>query len=472
MANLKVSLHNIIPLTEARDHFSQIVNEVQRDKLYVLTKGGKPVVAIIDVKYLETVSGGSINAGQVEEEIQKDPVKVGRTPMIKLNSTPFQPSGNPINPKPYSPNPIANPASDSSSQPKPIVPEVNSPFKPIFGQNPNNSSSTDLKTPMDNNLGAKPVAPNQTPSNGPLKINFQPVAKPAVSSANMSDAPKPNPTPTTPQNNNSPFNQPKPSYTPSIPSTPTSANNSSNPISTPSNPVSSPSTSSQLDKPLPKPLDSTPVTPTIVNPSSPTPSNNSAIPKPVTPNTPLNQPPTPSATAAPSAVPTFGGIPTPVVPKPIMPSTPSNPEPSAASTSINPTPVTPNNYPKPVSTPTATPPSNSPFTQPSKASTPAPQDSISVSNTSPLSDLPPRPVTSPITGPLSQSAPMPTPTTDAKPLVMPSGLGLNNAATIPDNSSGNSINVIPSFNNSGTPKPNPAPLNSGSADDVDDMALD
>ncbi|KKQ72439.1 MAG: hypothetical protein US94_C0043G0004 [Berkelbacteria bacterium GW2011_GWB1_38_5] len=41
---LKVSLENIIPLTEARDHFSQIVAEVQKDKLYVLTKGGKPAV--------------------------------------------------------------------------------------------------------------------------------------------------------------------------------------------------------------------------------------------------------------------------------------------------------------------------------------------------------------------------------------------------------------------------------------------
>jgi len=63
---LRVSLENIIPLTEARDHFSQIVNEVQKDKLYVLTKGGKPAVAIIDVKYLEQISGGNVNPGHVE----------------------------------------------------------------------------------------------------------------------------------------------------------------------------------------------------------------------------------------------------------------------------------------------------------------------------------------------------------------------------------------------------------------------
>lgn len=32
MNELKVSLENIIPLTYARDHFSQIVAEVQKDK--------------------------------------------------------------------------------------------------------------------------------------------------------------------------------------------------------------------------------------------------------------------------------------------------------------------------------------------------------------------------------------------------------------------------------------------------------
>lgn len=81
--SLKVSLENIIPLTEARDHFSQIVTEVQKDKLYVLTKGGKPAVAIIDVKYLETLTGGQVKPEHVEEEIMKDPAKVGRTPMIE-----------------------------------------------------------------------------------------------------------------------------------------------------------------------------------------------------------------------------------------------------------------------------------------------------------------------------------------------------------------------------------------------------
>ena len=78
---LRVSLENIIPLTEARDHFSQIVNEVQKDKLYVLTKGGKPAVAIVDVKYLEAITGGNVNKDYVKEEIKKAPEKVGLAPI-------------------------------------------------------------------------------------------------------------------------------------------------------------------------------------------------------------------------------------------------------------------------------------------------------------------------------------------------------------------------------------------------------
>jgi hypothetical protein len=43
---------------------------------------------------------------------------------------------------------------------------------------------------------------------------------------------------------------------------------------------------------------------------------------------------------------------------------------------------------------------------------------------------------------------------------------------MPANNSGNSVDVIPSLNNSETPKPSPAPLNGSNTDDLDDMALD
>ncbi|MCL5410465.1 MAG: type II toxin-antitoxin system Phd/YefM family antitoxin [Patescibacteria group bacterium] len=105
---LKVSLENIIPLTEARDHFSQIVNEVQKDKLYVLTKGGKPAVAIVDVKYLEHITGGEAKVENVKEEIKKAPEKVGLPPMVEHS-------------KPVTPNPTPPIQTTPPPPPKPPV---------------------------------------------------------------------------------------------------------------------------------------------------------------------------------------------------------------------------------------------------------------------------------------------------------------------------------------------------------------
>lgn len=105
MEELKVSLENIIPLTYARDHFSQIVGEVQKDKLFILTKGGVPAVAIMDVKYLETITGGGIKKEEIQEEIKKAPEQVGLPKMIEHPSTPFKTSPSPA-PSPAQPPPI------------------------------------------------------------------------------------------------------------------------------------------------------------------------------------------------------------------------------------------------------------------------------------------------------------------------------------------------------------------------------
>lgn len=111
---LKVSLENIIPLTEARDHFSQIVSEVQKDKLYVLTKGGKPAVAIIDVKYLEHLTGGEVKKEDIHEEIKKAPEKVGLPPMIEHKKEIPPPPSPAAKVEPYKPAGFAAPSSASS----------------------------------------------------------------------------------------------------------------------------------------------------------------------------------------------------------------------------------------------------------------------------------------------------------------------------------------------------------------------
>jgi len=50
---LKVSLDRIIPLTEARARLSEIVEQTRDEQFWVLTRRGRPRVAIVDVEYLD-----------------------------------------------------------------------------------------------------------------------------------------------------------------------------------------------------------------------------------------------------------------------------------------------------------------------------------------------------------------------------------------------------------------------------------
>lgn len=55
---LNVSVDKIIPLTDARDHLSQLVSEIKGKEFYVLTKGGKPEAALVSVEWLKKLTGG------------------------------------------------------------------------------------------------------------------------------------------------------------------------------------------------------------------------------------------------------------------------------------------------------------------------------------------------------------------------------------------------------------------------------
>ncbi|AKM82121.1 TPA: prevent-host-death family protein [Candidatus Berkelbacteria bacterium] len=203
---LRVTLSNIIPLTEARDHFSQIVNEVQKDKLYVLTKGGKPAVAIVDVKYLEQITGGNVNTSHVEQEIQKNPAKVGRPEMLKheptrTTSTPsvssFTPTPQntplsssvthptpPAPPKPFTPPPVRpKPFTPPPMPPKPAPMPLTPPIehheapKPEFHPNPPQTPVSSPTAPLSSFPSTPPV-PSQV-------ISPKPVEKPAENNTTL-----------------------------------------------------------------------------------------------------------------------------------------------------------------------------------------------------------------------------------------------------------------------------------------------
>ena len=50
---LKISIDHVIPLTEARARLSELIEKTSGDQFWVLTKGGKPRVAVVDVNYLD-----------------------------------------------------------------------------------------------------------------------------------------------------------------------------------------------------------------------------------------------------------------------------------------------------------------------------------------------------------------------------------------------------------------------------------
>jgi prevent-host-death family protein len=50
---LKVALDRVIPLTEARARLSEIVEQTSGDQFWVLTRRGRPRVAVVDVEYLD-----------------------------------------------------------------------------------------------------------------------------------------------------------------------------------------------------------------------------------------------------------------------------------------------------------------------------------------------------------------------------------------------------------------------------------
>ena len=55
---LDVDIDKILPLTEARDNFNKIVDDVEgTDQMYVLTKNGKPAAVVVGVNHLEKLTG-------------------------------------------------------------------------------------------------------------------------------------------------------------------------------------------------------------------------------------------------------------------------------------------------------------------------------------------------------------------------------------------------------------------------------
>lgn len=50
---MNLSNPKIVPISEARAKLSDLVNKASGSNYFLLTKGGRPEVALVDIKYLE-----------------------------------------------------------------------------------------------------------------------------------------------------------------------------------------------------------------------------------------------------------------------------------------------------------------------------------------------------------------------------------------------------------------------------------
>lgn len=121
---LEVDIDKILPVTEARDSFNKIVDEVEgTDHMYVLTKNGKPAAVVVGVNHLEKLTGKTTN--ELTSIVEK---KADETPVVEevktANSAPEVPptpqtevsSGNQPN-EPVQVSPLAESPNDTINQP-------------------------------------------------------------------------------------------------------------------------------------------------------------------------------------------------------------------------------------------------------------------------------------------------------------------------------------------------------------------
>ena len=83
-----------VPLTDTRDNFSRIVTDIETaaDGLYVLTKGGKPAIALISIQYLEKLMNGQATLETDENKTTAEAPKAAAVPQKLPSETTPPPS--------------------------------------------------------------------------------------------------------------------------------------------------------------------------------------------------------------------------------------------------------------------------------------------------------------------------------------------------------------------------------------------
>ena len=165
---ISVPIDRIVPLTDARDNFSRLISDIETlsDGLYVLTKGGKPAIALINIKYLEEIMGNKEGLGARNSELDGKLVPSPQFPV-------------PTKAQPPVPNHKTNEPVPSKPQPSPQIQTVSP--KPPEAKLPN-FEPPKVSAPSVQLSGVKPVSP-------PIGDNYD--VKPSVNPTWVGETPKP-----------------------------------------------------------------------------------------------------------------------------------------------------------------------------------------------------------------------------------------------------------------------------------------
>jgi len=176
---LQVNVDKILPVTEARDKFNQIVDGVEgTDDLYVLTKNGKPSAVVVGVNHLEKLTGetglevasATINSVEQNEAqpaemegdqtdttiAENDNAEQGES-QTESSAFDLDASGEESELTSPTPSPSTELSGSLDSKTPSLVADDNDPIKPI----PDNFSSTSLSNDQSTDLVAEPVGNQQ-----------------------------------------------------------------------------------------------------------------------------------------------------------------------------------------------------------------------------------------------------------------------------------------------------------------------
>ncbi|GEM_PF-3092487 len=211
---LSVQIDKIIPLDEAKEDFEKIVEAISQEdggnNLYILTRDGKPAIAIVNIKYLSDITGDDIAADGDFKDSE------GSEGEANAKGADFDPEGNrkPDHPLPIPKKDSANPIAEEGGL-RQFTDETAPGGKDQSPAPTQSVGGTPQPQPVPD---AKPLASPSVPPNPPSPAPVTPAPAAPAQSPTPPSAPK---TPPAPPNSTAPSTTPPPPSTPGAQTKPT-----------------------------------------------------------------------------------------------------------------------------------------------------------------------------------------------------------------------------------------------------------